>query len=121
MISFNGLVQAAMLWWLKFVNALVNVRFERGEVDPYLIHWKNEYGMLILILYVDDCLLTGDKLAIELGINNIKRMFNVTVTKNVEEYLSCGIYTERKGEIKVHRPHIYKHLEEKFQDVLRML
>ena len=27
------LVQAARLWWLKFVNAMVNVGFECGEVD----------------------------------------------------------------------------------------
>ena len=76
--------------------------------------------MLILILYVDDCLLTVDKLAIESGINNIKKMFNITVTKNVEEYLGCRINTSRKGEIMVHQPHMYKHLEEKFQDILNM-
>ena len=76
--------------------------------------------MLILILYVDDCLLTGDKLAIESGINNIKKMFNVTDTKNVEGYFGCRIDTSRKGEITVHQPHIYKHLKDKFQDVLEM-
>ena len=91
--ALYGLVQAARSWWLKFVNALVNVSFERGEVDPCLIYRKNEYGILILILYVDDCLLTGDTLAIESGINNIKKMFNVTVTKKVEEYLGCRIDT----------------------------
>ena len=79
---------------------------------------KNEYGILILILYVDNCLLTGDALAIESGVNNIKKMFNVTITKNVKEYLGCRIDTSRKGEITVHQPHIYKHLEDKFQDVL---
>ena len=36
------LVQAARSWWLKFVNALVNVGFEQGEVDPCLIFQKNE-------------------------------------------------------------------------------
>ena len=100
------------------MNALVNVGFERGEVDPCLIYRKNEYDILILILYVNDCLLTGDTLAIESGINDIKKMFNVTVTKKVEEYLGCRIDTSRKGEITVHQPHIYKHLQEKFQDVL---
>ena len=48
---------------------------------------KNEYGILILILYFDDYLLTGDTLVIESGINDIKKMFNATVTKNVNEYL----------------------------------
>ena len=47
-------------------------------------------------------------------------MFNVTVTKTVEEYLGCRIDTSTKGEITVHQPHIYKHLQEKFQDVLGM-
>ena len=45
-------------------------------------------------------------------------MFNVTVTKNVEEYLGCRIDTSRKEKITVHQPHIYKHLEDKFQEVL---
>ena len=115
-----SLVQAARSWWLKFVNALVNVAFGQGEVDPCLIFWKTECGILILILYVDDCLLTRDILAIESGINNIKKMFNVTITKNVKEYLGCRIDMSRKGEIMVHQPHIYKHLEDKFQDVLDM-
>ena len=44
-----------------------------------------------------------------------KKMFNVTVTKNVEEYLGCRIDTSRKGEITVHQPHIYKHLQKKFK------
>ena len=63
-------------------------------------------------------MLTGDVLAIESGVNNIKKMFNVTITKNVEEYLGCRIHTCRKGKIMVQQPHIYKHLEDKFQDVL---
>ena len=103
--ALYGLVQATRSWWLKFVNALVNVGFERGEVDPCLIFRKNECGILILILYVDDSLLIGDTLAIESGINNIKKMFNVTVTKKVEEYLGCRSDTSRKGEITVHQPH----------------
>ena len=118
--ALYGLVQAGRAWWLKFVSALVSVRFERGEVDPCLIYRKNEYGILILILYVDDCLLTGDTLAIESRINNIKKMFYVTVIKMVKEYLGCRIDTSRKGEIMVHQPHIYKHLKDKFQDVLEM-
>ena len=38
--ALYGLVQAARSWWLKFVNALVNVSFDRGEIDPCLIFGK---------------------------------------------------------------------------------
>ena len=69
---------------------------------------------------MDGCLLTGDTLAIESGVNDIKKMFNITITKNVKEYLGCRIDMSRKGKITVHQPHIYKHLEDKFQDVLEM-
>ena len=96
----------------------MKIGFEQGEVDLCLIFWKNEYGKLILILYVDNCLLTGDALAIESRIKDIKKMFNITITKNVKEYMGCRIDTSRKGELTVHKPHIYKHLEDKFQDVL---
>ena len=57
-------------------------------------------------------------MAIESGINDIKKMFNIAVTKNVEEYLECKIDMSEKGKITVHQPHIYKHLEDKFQDIL---
>ena len=74
--------------------------------------------MVILILYVDNCLLTGDTLAIESAVNDIKKLFNVTVANKVEEYLGCKIDTSRKGEITIHQPHIYKHLETKFEPYL---
>ena len=38
--ALYGLVQATRSWWLKFVNALVNVGFEQGEVDPCPIFQK---------------------------------------------------------------------------------
>ena len=92
--------------------------FVRGEVDPCLLFRRNRYGMIILILYVDDCLLTGDTLAIESAIRDIKKLFNVTVTNKVEEYLGCKIDTSRKGQITIHQPHIYQHLEDKFNPYL---
>ena len=55
-------------------------------------------------------LLTRDILAIESGINDIKKMFDVTITKNVKDYLGCRIDMSRKGDIMVYQPHIYKHL-----------
>ena len=57
-------------------------------------------------------------MTIESGINDTKKMLNITITKNVKEYLGCRIDMSRKGEIMVHQPHIYKHIEDKFQDVL---
>ena len=118
--ALYGLVQAARSWWLKFVNALTYIGFVRGEVDPCLLFQNDKYGTVILILYVDDCLLTGDTLAIESAVNDIKKLFNVTVTDRVEEYLGCKIDNSRKGEITIHQPHIYKHLEDKFEPYLDM-
>ena len=46
--ALYGLIQAARAWWLKFVNALVNVGFEQEEVNPCLIYRKN------CLLYTSD-------------------------------------------------------------------
>ena len=50
------------------MNALANIGFEQGEVDPCLIFRRNEYGIVILILYVNNCLLIGKTLAIDMDI-----------------------------------------------------
>ena len=81
----------------EICKCLVNVGFEQGEVNLCLIFWKNEYSILILILYVDNCLLTGDVLAIESGVNNIKKMFNVTVTKMLKSTWDVELIQAGRG------------------------
>ena len=89
---------------------MVSIGFQQGEVDLCLIYRKNELGMFILILYVDNCLLVRDEPAIESGINDIKKIFNLSITRDVMEYLSCKINLEKEREMKIHHP---QNLEEK--------
>ena len=51
-----GLVQAARQWYKKFVSELKQIGFITGDVDPCLLYRRDNKGLCILIIYVDDCM-----------------------------------------------------------------
>ena len=65
---------------------MVSISFKQGDIDPCLVYKKNELGINISVLYIDDCLLVGKDQAIESTTKDIKKMFNVTLTREATEY-----------------------------------
>ena len=68
-----GTVQAARQWWKKFVSILRDIGFEGGKVDPCLWHWKGKFGIVLVGLYVDDCLCIGHKEGLKLFEMELKK------------------------------------------------
>lgn len=74
-----------MLW-------IGDIRFEHRVADPYLYFLiSKEGGPVYIVLCVDNCFILGEENAIDHVIENIKKMFNVIVKENTEDYLSCKI------------------------------
>ena len=77
-------------------------------------------GIVYIAIYVDDCLLIGDKKAIEQAITDIKATgFKLKEDGSLEDYLSCEVtinYQERKGWI--HQPHLIRKIESNFQELV---
>ncbi|KAJ0880614.1 putative RNA-directed DNA polymerase [Helianthus annuus] len=70
--SFYGLKQAPRMWNEKLVNALLEFGFIQSKCDTSLFI-KNVNGVfVVLLVYVDDIVLTGNSLC---EINNIKECF----------------------------------------------
>jgi hypothetical protein len=71
--------------------------------------WDGKVNHMIIIgIYVDDCLIIGKKESIDCLIDELKKHeFNLKVEKNVNEYLSCCI-EESKDEAKLTmiQPHL---------------
>ncbi|XP_031252142.1 uncharacterized protein LOC116110042 [Pistacia vera] len=67
--SLYGLKQASWQWNLKFSGALIEGGFQQSKYDYSLFIKKNNGLLTVLLLYVDDILLTGDDLA---GIEHTK-------------------------------------------------
>jgi hypothetical protein len=72
--------------------------------------------MIIIGIYVNDCLIIGKDKSIECSIDELKKYeFNLKVEKNVNEYLSCCI-EESKDEAKLTmiQPHLLTRLIKNF-------
>ena len=60
---------------------------------------KDENGIIIICIYVDDVLQIGDKLAIEKFSEEIKNIFTVKSAGSLDDYLGCEIKFDDKGAI----------------------
>lgn len=58
--ALYGLKQAPRAWFNKFTNFLIEFGFTCSNADPSLFTFHHGNQTLVLLLYVDDVLLTGD-------------------------------------------------------------
>lgn len=58
--ALYGLKQAPRAWYERIDKYLTSLGFSKNEADPNLYYKRDKDGMVILILYVDDLLITGD-------------------------------------------------------------
>jgi Reverse transcriptase (RNA-dependent DNA polymerase) len=70
--AMYGLVQAAKQWWRKFISMLVEeFKFNKIQADASVLIRKDEEGVIILCIYVDDVLMVGDPKAIQKTVNQL--------------------------------------------------
>jgi len=79
-MAMYGLVQAARQWFKHLSDVLVSLGFKQCESDPCLMYRVNENGLCIILMYVDDNLIVGSNKAIDQVTEEIKNVFNVTVS-----------------------------------------
>jgi hypothetical protein len=89
-------VQSAWHFYIKLMEAIKICSFKGCEVDPCLWTKHSSLGMVIIVIYVDDCLIIGTEEAIEEVINELKgHNFGLKVEDNLTDHLSCKIIQER--------------------------
>ena len=59
--ALYGLKQAPRAWYTQIDSYFTRHGFSKSEVDPNLYQIMVEGKLLIIILYVDDLILTGDE------------------------------------------------------------
>jgi hydrogenase maturation factor HypE len=73
--------------------------FKSSEVDPCLWKMYSSLGIVMITVYVDDCLTIGTEEATEEVINSLKeRNLGLKVEDNLTDYLSCKNDQERDEE-----------------------
>ena len=68
--ALYGLKQAPRAWFAKFSTVIGDFGFTSSPYDSALFVRKTERGSILLFLYVDDMIITGDDLA---GISDLKQ------------------------------------------------
>ncbi|CAM8896552.1 unnamed protein product [Rhodiola kirilowii] len=61
--SLYGLKQAPRQWFSKFANSLMTYGFVQSSHDHYLFTYNHNGEFLILLVYVDDVIITGTSTA----------------------------------------------------------
>ncbi|MFN7263265.1 MAG: reverse transcriptase domain-containing protein [Cyanobacteriota bacterium] len=114
--STYGLVQAARSWWKKFTTVLKkDLGFEQYENDSCLLKRRTSDGMVYLIVYVDDCFVLGDKVAVKQALAEIEKHFSITRSEHIEDFIGCRIEKESKT-ILLSQPDLIKKMLQKFGD-----
>ena len=65
--ALYGLKQAPRAWYTKIDSYFTGLGFTKSEADANLYHIVVEGKLLIIVLYVDDLILTGDEKLINLA------------------------------------------------------
>ena len=70
-----GLKQAPRVWFEKFWSTLLGFSFTQSQYDSSLFLQKTSAGIVILLVYVDDIIITGSDLE---AIAAVKTLLNST-------------------------------------------
>lgn len=58
--AIYGLKQSPRAWYAKLSHVLINIGLKRSSADPSLFVKKGFFGTTIVLVYVDDIVITGD-------------------------------------------------------------
>ena len=120
--TIYGLVQSARKFYEKLIDVLKVIGFEGSKSDPCLwTMWDSVVNhMLIVGIYVDDCLIIGKESSVSSLLEELKKNeFNLKIEKNVKEYLSCCIVETKEGKLTMIQPHLLTRLTQKFGEEIK--
>jgi len=72
-----GLKQATCAWYTKIDSYFIGLGFMKSEANASLYHIVVEGKLLIIVLYVDDLILTGDEKVIKYCKEDLAREFEM--------------------------------------------
>ncbi len=97
--------------------------FEGGDAAPCLYVRKNEKGIVIIAIYMDENLLNMNKAAMDKTVKLLQNEgFNLKIEDNLKDCLSCSIHISKSGrEAWLGQLHLMANLNQKFGKLVEEL
>ncbi|KAG7339393.1 reverse transcriptase RNA-dependent DNA polymerase [Nitzschia inconspicua] len=96
------------------MNFMEEKGFERTHAEPCLLRRIDNNCTVVICVYVDDCLLTGDRKAIDAAIRDIGSGFEKRRLGPIEEFIGCSLVDLPDGNKKLIQPDMIKKIEKEF-------
>ena len=71
--SLYGLKQSPRAWFGKFSQAVEKFGLQKSKFDNSVFYWNSSLGIILLVVYVDDIVITGSDFT---GISSLKSFFH---------------------------------------------
>jgi hypothetical protein len=96
--SIYGLKQSPRAWFDKFSKAVVSHGMTRSQADHSVFFKKTRTGIVILVVYVDDIVITGsDKEGIQILINHLSSSFLTKDLGKLRYFLGIEVARSKAG------------------------
>ena len=103
--TIYGTRQAAMAFWREMNRAMKDMLQKRSVVDPCLFFRWTEHGLVVWLVWVDDCLCIGPEKAVRMSAEEMKKRFDCDDIGEVTEYVGCKVdHDKLNGSIKFTQP-----------------
>ena len=90
--SLYGLKQAPCAWYTRIDNYFTGLGFTKSEADANIYQIVVEGKLLIIVLYVDDLILTGDEKLIHLFKEDLAKEFEMKNLGLLHYFLGLEIW-----------------------------
>ena len=88
--------------------------FRKCVSDQCLCIKKDEAGVIVICLYIDDTLCTGDNDAIQEFKNEIKNYFAIKEEGDMKEYVGCKVRRTGKRSLIMYQDDLINKIEKNF-------
>lgn len=96
--SLYGLKQASRQWNAKLTSTLLDSRFQQSKADYSLFTKRSPIGLIVILVYVDDLLLTGTDLAeIQQLKHSVDAKFNIKDLGMLKYFLGFEVARSNSG------------------------
>nr|AEJ72555.1 putative retroelement polyprotein [Malus domestica] len=111
--AIYGLKQSPRAWYAKLSSVLENIGFKRSNADSSLFVRDSSAGKLIVLIYVDDLIVTGDSLTeIQRLKGFLHKKFAIKDLGTLKYFLGIEVASSSKGLLLNQRKYILDLLQE---------